>query len=112
MELSVAVSGGYAAARELVTGPDRPGAIFVASDLQAYGALHAIHEQGLQIPQDIAVVSFDGNTESAYTWPPLTIVRQPLVAMADAAITDILRSSPPKHDLFDMELIIRQSCGC
>jgi len=32
--------------------------------------------------------------------------------MADAAITDILRSSPPKHDLFDMELIVRQSCGC
>ena len=106
------VDGGYEAARTLVTGPDRPGAIFVASDLQAYGALHAIHEHGLRIPQDIAVVSFDGNTESAHTWPPLTIIRQPLVAMADAAITDILRTSPPKHDLFDMELIIRQSCGC
>ena len=106
------LDGGYAAARTLVTGPDRPGAIFVASDLQAYGALHAIHAEGLQIPQDVAVVSFDGNTESAHTWPPLTIVRQPLVAMADAAITDILRSSPPKHDLFDMELIIRRSCGC
>ena len=32
--------------------------------------------------------------------------------LTDAAITDILRSSPPKHDLFDMELIIRRSCGC
>ena len=106
------VDGGYTAARTLVTGPDRPAAIFVASDLQAYGALHAIHENGLRIPQDIAVVSFDGNTESAHTWPPLTIVRQPLVAMADAAITDILRTSPPKHDLFDMELVIRRSCGC
>jgi len=106
------VDGGYAAAQALVTGPDRPAAIFVASDLQAYGALHAIHEQQLRIPKDIAVVSFDGNTESAHTWPPLTIVRQPLAAMADAAITDILRTSPPKHDLFDMELVIRQSCGC
>jgi hypothetical protein len=32
--------------------------------------------------------------------------------LADAAITDILRTSPPKHELFEMELVIRQSCGC
>ncbi len=65
-----------------------------------------------RIPQDIALVSFDGTTESAHTWPPLTVIRRPLAAMADAAITDILRTSAPKHDLFDMELLIRQSCGC
>jgi LacI family transcriptional regulator len=106
------LDGGYEAARALLARPDRPRAIFVASDLQAYGALHAIHQQQLRIPQDIAIVSFDGNTESAHTWPPLTIVRQPLAAMADAAITDILRTSPPKRNLFDMELIIHQSCGC
>lgn len=106
------LEGGYEAAKRLVAGPDRPRAIFVSSDLQAYGALHAIHEQGLRIPQDVAIVSFDGNSESAHTWPPLTLVRQPLVAMAEAAITDILRDSPPHHQLFDMELIIRQSCGC
>lgn len=106
------LDGGYQAARTLVTRTDRPGAIFVSSDLQAYGAMHAIYEQRLRIPQDIAVVSFDGNTESAHTWPPLTLVRQPLIAMADAAIDGILQNSPPKHELFDMELIVRQSCGC
>lgn len=106
------LDGGYRGARTLVSRTDRPGAIFVSSDLQAYGALHAIHEQGLRIPQDIAVVSFDGNSESAHTWPPLTLVRQPLTAMAEAAITGMLRNSPPGHDLFDMDLIIRQSCGC
>lgn len=107
------LDGGYQAARTLVSRPDnRPGAIFISSDLQAYGALHAIHEQGLRIPQDIAVVSFDGNSESAHTWPPLTLVRQPLTAMAEAAITGMLRDSQPRHQLFDLELIIRQSCGC
>ena len=106
------LDGTYQAARALVTQPDRPSAIFVSSDLQAYGALHAIHEHGLRIPQDIAVVSFDGNSESAHTWPPLTLVRQPVSAMAEAAITGMLRNSPPGHELFDMELIVRQSCGC
>ena len=106
------LDGGHAGARTLVSGPDRPDAIFVASDLQAYGALHAIHEEQVRIPQDVAVVSFDGNTESAHTWPPLTIVRQPLAAMAEAAIAGILGTGSPRHDLFDMDLIVRQSCGC
>jgi LacI family transcriptional regulator len=104
--------GGYDAARTLLARPDRPSAIFVSADLQAYGVLHAIHDQHLQVPQDIAVVSFDGTTQSAHTWPPLTLAQQPLDAMAEAAITDILSGSPPEHTLFDMDLVIRQSCGC
>ena len=106
------LDGGYQAARVLLDRPDRPRAAFVSSDLQAYGALHAFHEAGLRIPQDIAVVSFDGTSESAHTWPPLTLVRQPVAAMAEAAITGILNDSPPRHELFDMELIVRRSCGC
>lgn len=58
------------------------------------------------------MVSFDGTTQSAHTWPPLTLAQQPLAAMAEAAITDILSGSPPGHTLFDMDLVIRQSCGC
>jgi LacI family transcriptional regulator len=106
------IDGGYQAARQLLTRPSRPTAIFVSSDLQAFGSLHAIHELGLRIPHDIAIVSFDGAQESAHTWPPLTLVRQPLEAMANAAIADVLQAGPPTHTLFDMELIIRQSCGC
>ena len=57
------------------------------------------------------MVSFDGTTQSAHTWPPLTLAQQPLAAMAEAAITDILSGSPPGHTLFDMDLVIGQSCG-
>lgn len=106
------VEGGYAAARTLLAGPDRPRAIFVDSDLQAHGVMHAIRDADLRIPQDVAVVSFDGTTLSAHTWPPLTVVRQPLLAMAEAAVTRVLDGGPPLHTLFDMDLVIRGSCGC
>jgi LacI family transcriptional regulator len=106
------LDGGYAAARALLTRSSRPSAIFVSSDLQAYGVVHAIHEHDLRIPQDVAVVSFDGTSMSAHSWPPLTVVQQPLHAMARAAITNLRSDSPPGHSLFDMDLIIRQSCGC
>ena len=92
--------------------PDRPDSIFVGSDLQAYGALHAIHEMSLRIPEDVAVVSFDGTQESAHTWPPLTVVRQPLEAMASAAVTGVREDGEPVHQLFEMELVVRKSCGC
>jgi LacI family transcriptional regulator len=106
------VDGGYTAARTLLSGPERPSAVLAASDLQAYGVMHAIRDAGLRIPDDIAVVSFDGTTLSAHTWPPLTVVRQPLHAMAEAALTQVLDGGPPLHTDFDMDLVIRSSCGC
>jgi LacI family transcriptional regulator len=106
------VDGGYTAARALLAGPGRPSAVFAASHLQAIGVMHAIRDAGLQIPHDIAVVSFDGTTLSAHTWPPLTVVRQPLHAMAEAALTQVLDEGPPLHTGFDMDLVIRSSCGC
>jgi DNA-binding LacI/PurR family transcriptional regulator len=50
----------------------------------------------LSCPDDIAVVSYDGTTESEYCWPPLTVARQPIQAMAEAAVSAVLNlSSPP-----------------
>jgi Periplasmic binding protein-like domain len=69
-------------------------------------------ERGLDVPGDIAVVIFDGIEESAFSWPPLTLTQQPLQAMAEAAISALLSGNDAAHDLFPMELIIRQSCGC
>ena len=106
------LDGGYEATRTLLALPDRPSAIFASSDLQAYGALHAIRDQQLEIPGDVAVVSFDGTSESAHTWPPLTLVQQPLRAMSEAGIAGLLTRTPPAHTLIDMKLIVRRSCGC
>jgi LacI family transcriptional regulator len=106
--------GGYEAAMRLLNWPTRPSAIFAASDQLCTGTLKAIREAGLRCPDDIAVVSFDGTTESEYCWPPLTVARQPIQAMADAAVSAVLNfSSPPAaYQRFATELIIRESCGC
>jgi|SRR5512133_1809267 LacI family transcriptional regulator len=105
--------GGYEAALQLLAWPTRPSAIFAASDELCTGALKAIREAGLSCPDDIAVVSYDGTPESEYCWPPLTVARQPVQAMAEAAITAVLNpSSSPPYQRFATELVIRESCGC
>ncbi len=106
-------SGGAAAARQLLAQDDPPTAIFAGSDLMAVGALQALHELGVRVPEDIAVISFDGTAESEYSWPPLTAVRQPFSAMADAALdTFVAPPAVPQAQLFPMQLVIRSSCGC
>jgi LacI family transcriptional regulator, galactose operon repressor len=104
--------GGYDAAKSLLARSDRPTAIFATSDLQAFGVLRAIRERKLDVPGDIALVSFDGIEESGFCWPPLTVTKQPVQAMANAAIAALQAGGEPGHELFEMELIIRQSCGC
>jgi LacI family transcriptional regulator len=91
--------------------PDRPTAVFISSDEQSIGVLLALHEAGVRVPEDIAVVSFDGSQEAAYCWPPLTTVAQPLEAMVDLAVGRMLRAEPGFAELATT-LVIRQSCGC
>jgi LacI family transcriptional regulator len=106
-------SGGYEAAVQLLSWLTRPSAIFTASDQLSIGALKAIREAGLRCPDDIAVVSYDGTSESEYCWPPLTVARQPIQAMAEAAVSMVLnQTSSASYEVFETELIIRESCGC
>jgi LacI family transcriptional regulator len=76
--------------------------------------LRAIHEANLSIPDDIAVVSFDGTSESEFSWPQLTTVRQPINEIAEAVLEAALSplESGGKVQLLATELIIRRSCGC
>ena len=83
------LDGGYEATRQMLRSSNQPRAIFAGSDELAYGALHAIHDHQLRVPDDVAVVSFDGTTGSAHSWPPLTVAQQPLREMADAAVSSI-----------------------
>jgi LacI family transcriptional regulator len=105
--------GGYEAGRLLLDSPDPPTAVFACSDLVAVGLLRAAHERGLALPGDLAVVSFDGTKEAEYSWPPLTVVAQPIAAMARAAVTlalDPARATP--YAQFQGTLVVRRSCGC
>ncbi|GAB2569904.1 LacI family DNA-binding transcriptional regulator [Microlunatus antarcticus] len=105
--------GGYEAGRLLLDSPDPPTAVFACSDLLAVGLLRAGHERGLALPGDLAVVSFDGTKEAEYSWPPLTVVAQPIAAMAREAVSLALDPTrPTPHQQFQGTLVVRRSCGC
>ncbi|WP_026820536.1 LacI family DNA-binding transcriptional regulator [Arthrobacter castelli] len=107
--------GGYDAGQRLVASRRRPTAVLASSDTQAVGVLRALHEAGLHVPQDIALVSFDASQESEYAWPALTAVRQPIHEMARAAVEKLLKpgeSGDEEHTVFPTEMLIRRSCGC
>ncbi len=106
-------AGGYEGARRLLTAANPPSAIFASCDLQGIGVLHALHEAGLRAPEDVAVVSFDGTAECEFSWPSLTVARQPIDLMAAAAVRQLLApAAQPHHQSFPVELVVRQSCGC
>ena len=70
----------------------RPGldAVFVASDIMATGALHALRRAGRRVPDDVAVIGFDDLPLAQHTTPPLTTVRQPIEEVGTAAAHRLL----------------------
>jgi LacI family transcriptional regulator len=69
-------AGGYAAMQTLLAGSPRPRAVFAANDMMAMGAMVAIREAGLRVPEDIAVAGFDDIPVARLLNPPLTTVAQ------------------------------------
>jgi LacI family transcriptional regulator len=107
--------GGYAAGQRLLASAERPTAVFASSDMQAIGIVRALHEAGLTLPNDMAIVSFDGSADAEYCWPALSTVKQPVRAMARAAVNSLVgadKGSAPQHTIIASELILRRSCGC
>lgn len=109
-------AGGAAALRALMAGSaGRPDAVFAFNDQMAFGAMHALASMGLRVPQDVAVVGFDGTDLGAYATPALTSIdhpRQELGRLAAEAVLDQLqgRAHPPDQVL-PVRLMVRQSCG-
>lgn len=107
-------TSGYYSMKELLA--HRPDAVFAASDVMAIGAMRAAREAGLRVPQDIAFVGFDDLPIATMLDTQLTTVRQPVVqfgAQAVELLLDLIENGihPPRHQIMDTELIIRDSCG-
>ncbi|SEG10728.1 DNA-binding transcriptional regulator, LacI/PurR family [Thermomonospora echinospora] len=108
------VEGGQAAAAALL---DRGcTAVVCGSDLMALGAIRAARSRGLRVPADVSVTGYDDSPLVAFTDPPLTTVRQPVTAMAMAAVDTLLEAmhggaSRGIELVFRPELIVRGSTG-
>jgi len=87
-------------------------AIFASNDQMAFGAGLALLRRGLRVPEDISIVGFDDLPSAAFTWPPLTTVRQPAVEMgmaASQALVAELRGDRLVLPTFDAALVLRDS---
>jgi serine phosphatase RsbU (regulator of sigma subunit) len=91
-------------------------ALVGANDRSALGALRALRERGIRVPEDIAVVGFDDSEEARGASPSLATVRQPYWDMAERALDYIADSltgeKPPRHALLASHFVKRRSCGC
>ena len=89
-------------------------AIFVANDQMALGVLRAAHARGIRVPDDIAVVGFDGLDEAAQFTPSLTTVVQPLRELGELGVRELLASTETngtgvRNRVLATELVIRES---
>jgi DNA-binding LacI/PurR family transcriptional regulator len=86
-----------------------------ANDETAVGALQALAEAGLRVPEDVAVTGFDDIELARYTSPALTTVRVPRVAWgsaaAEALVAALAGRRAPARQWISLELVVRQSCG-
>lgn len=113
---------GYRGIQQFLALPDRPGldALFVSSHLMTVGALKAIRERGLRVPEDIAVIGFDDLPWAPLMDPPLTVVSQPAYDMG-AQATEVLMTRLTKDReergeesarqiVLETRLVHRESC--
>ncbi|HTZ43713.1 MAG TPA: LacI family DNA-binding transcriptional regulator [Jatrophihabitans sp.] len=108
------VEGGSVAAAELIGAGCT--AIVCGSDVMALGAIRAARQLGLRVPEDLSVVGYDDSPLMSFTDPPLSTIRQPVSAMALAAVRalldEILLLQAVRHELlFEPELVARGSTG-
>ena len=107
---------GFKAMSSMLQDQIKPSAVFIASDVVAIGAIEAIHQYGLRIPEDVALVGFDDIPWAAYLNPPLTTIRVPAHALGWNAGHLLIQTLDDEsleldHVILETELIVRRSCG-
>lgn len=110
------IQDGYNNMKSLLEQDSSITAVFAAGDVIAFGAIKAIKDAGLRVPEDCAVVGFDDLDMAAFLTPALTTVRQPRKEIGDTAFDMLLTLMEHKQVeqtqvVLDYELIIRDSCG-
>lgn len=108
---------GHRAALELAGLAEAPTAIFASNDAMAIGALSALRERGLRVPDDITVVGFDDIPLARYMNPPLSSVHVPIIEMGERAARRLIAAlageanGASRHERLPTRLVIRASSG-
>jgi DNA-binding LacI/PurR family transcriptional regulator len=113
------VDGGHDAMKRILESGAKPTAVLASNDLTAIGAMGAISEAGLRVPQDISVIGYDDIQLSAFTMPPLTTVSLPRAEIANAAFRALLgardaepgKPVPGEEHLVRPTFVLRKSTG-
>lgn len=110
------IQGGYNNMNHLLEQDSSITAVFAAGDAIAIGAVKALHEAGIRIPEDFSIIGFDDIDLSAFLSPALTTIRQPRREIGNTAFEMLLRlmNQEPLEQMqvvLDYELITRDSCG-
>lgn len=107
---------GREAAQALFHLAEPPTAIFCANDTMALGAIPALRERGIRVPEDVSILGFDDIAFAEGSRPPLTTIRQPTAEMVQLAF-DLLHKSRrgetilPENHVLPTRLVVRKSCG-
>jgi LacI family transcriptional regulator len=110
-------ASGYQAITALLGMRPRPTAVFAANDSMAIGAISALREAGLRVPDDVAVTGFDDIPLARYMSPPLTSVHVAIAELGARAVETLLHAVANKnaherrHHRLPTKLVIRDSCG-
>jgi DNA-binding LacI/PurR family transcriptional regulator len=110
------MESGYRLARAMMTVSNPPEAIFVANNLMTLGALRALRELHIRVPEDVALVGFDDMPWSGDLYSPLTAVSQPTYELGQEAVHLLRRrlatpDAPFRTTALQTRLIVRESCG-
>jgi len=106
---------GYHAAKELLEIDDRPTAIFACNDMMAIGAMAALKDAGIHVPQELSVIRYDDIPLASYFNPRLTTIAQPACELGYIAVEMLLErledpDRPSRYEMVPVHLIERDSC--
>lgn len=108
--------GGFQATRQLLALAEPPSAIFAANDPSAFGAIEAIKDAGLRVPDNLSVIGFDDLPQASQVFPALSTIKQPLLEMGAAGTRQLLNliqgvGAVTDRLIVPTELIVRASTG-
>ncbi len=107
------LEGGYQAMIKLLESAPETSAVFAMSDVIAMGAMRAIHDKGLRVPEDISIIGFDGVDLVRYLNPELCTIRQQQEQLANRSVEILLQcidnNSPALHEVVDFHFVPGES---